>query len=371
VSDFHRVSIEVAIAWIDSATDCLETEEVGLNRASGRILGADIHAAAPIPPVDCAAVDGLAVRAANSLGAGAYNPLALSSIAVAAGEALPGAMDAVVPLDRADWHDDGRVVLVEPAIRGANVDRQGAVADAGALLAAAGTRLMPHHIGLIAAAGLAKVALVRRPRVRLAITGSVRSGTAEDSDGPLLSAAIERDGGVILESPLAEALAATGADIVLVIGGTGPVREDRSAAALAAAVTLDVHGVALIPGETAGFGRSAAGVPVLLLPGTPAACLWSYELFAGRAIRRLGGRNPALPYRSCTVTTARKIVSSIGMTEICPIRRRPDGRVEPIAAFAEIGLMAAARADGFVIIAEASEGYAQGAAMTAFFYDAC
>ena len=105
-----------------------------------------------------------------------------------------------------------------------------------------------------------------------------------------------------------------------------PVDQDKSAAALVAAGTLDIHGVAMVPGETAGFGRTATGVPVQLLPGTPSACLWSYELFAGRAIRRLGGRDPALPYRARPMTTARKIVSSIGVTEICPVRMCSDAR---------------------------------------------
>ena len=220
----------------------------------------------------------------------------------------------------------GDVVLVEPAAPGANVDRQGAVAVAGGLLAAAGTRLMPRHVGLLATAGFARLPLIRRPRVRVAIAGAVRSGAAADGDGPMLHAAIERDGGVILESPLAEAFSATEADIVLVAGGTGFGCEDRSAAALAAGGTLDIHGVTLVSGETTGFGRTAAGVSVVLLPSAPAACLLSYELFAGRAIRRLGGRDPALPYRSRTVTTARKIVSSIGATEICPVRLRSDGQ---------------------------------------------
>ena len=127
----------------------------------------------------------------------------------------------------------------------------------------------------------------------------------------------------------------------------------------------------LVPGETTGFGRTAAGVPVVLLPGAPAAWLLSYQLFAGRAIRRLGGRDPALPYRSRTVTTARKIVSSIGATEICPVCLRSDGRIGPIASFAEIGLMAAVQADGFVIIPGASEGYPSGASVTAYLYDEC
>ena len=123
---------------------------------------------------------------------------------------------------------------------------------------------------------------------------------------------------------------------------------------------IEIHGVALCPGETAGFGHTAAGAPVLLLPGTPAGCLWSYELFAGRAIRRFGGRDPALPQRPCVLTTARKIVSSIGVTEICPVRLCSDREIEPIAGFAEGGLMAAAGADGFVIVAEFERGVSAG-----------
>jgi molybdopterin molybdotransferase len=111
-----------------------------------------------------------------------------------------------------------------------------------------------------------------------------------------------------------------GIDIALVIGGTGPGSNDRAAAALTEAGELAVHGVALHPGDTTGLGRTGAGMPVILLPGAPASCLWSYELFAGRAIRRLGGRGTELPYRSRQMITARKIVSSLGMAEICPVR---------------------------------------------------
>jgi molybdopterin molybdotransferase len=106
-----------------------------------------------------------------------------------------------------------------------------------------------------------------------------------------------------------------------------------------------------------------------LLPGAPAACLWNYELFAGRAIRRLGGRDPALPYPSRPVVTVRKIVSAIGMTEVCPIRCLADGHIAPVASFAEAGLMAAIQGDGFVVVPEASEGYPAGAQITAYFYD--
>jgi molybdopterin molybdotransferase len=69
--------------------------------------------------------------------------------------------------------------------------------------------------------------------------------------------------------------------------------------------------------------------------------------------------------------TARKIVSAIGMTEICPVRRRPDDTVEPVPSFAETGLMAAVGADGFVIAPEGSEGHPQGARVIVYLYEGC
>jgi molybdopterin molybdotransferase len=128
---------------------------------------------------------------------------------------------------------------------------------------------------------------------------------------------------------------------------------------------LAVHGVALRPGETAGAGR-AAGVPVFLLPGAPADCLWAYELLAGRAIRLMAGLGPGLPYAKETLRTARKIVSEVGTVEVLPVRRTASGEVEPMPSFAEAGLAAAAHADGFVLVPEASEGYPQGAAVTVY-----
>ena len=318
-------SVDLAIAWVDAATRRLAMEEVALADAAGRVLAADLRAPRPIPFCDRAAVDGFAVAAQQSLGAGLYNPLDLPAIAVAAGDILPEEADAVVPLALGQHEKGDRVILIEAVAPGDNVDPAGAVAIAEALLISAGTRLEARHIGLIAAAGLVHAAVIRQPRVQLAVAGAVPLGGADDVDGPMLRAAIARDGGLAIAASPVEAFAAAGADIVLIVGGTGFGRNDRSAELLAKAGAIELHGLALSPGETAGFGRTVAGVPVLLLPGTPAACLWSYELFAGRAIRRLGGRDDRLPYRRRTMKTARKIVSSLGLTEICAIRRRPDG----------------------------------------------
>lgn len=363
-----RVSVERAAAWVDAATRPLGSEKIALAGAADRVLAADVSSPRAIPSADCAAIDGYAVRAAHSLGAGPYNPIAVPGGRIEWGEVLPSGTDAVVAIDHTDMEADGRVLLVEPVAAGVNVARAGTAAAAGALLIAEGTRLASRHIGMLALAGRDRVPVVRRPRVRLVIAGRARAGSPVDVNRAMLQALIERDGGETTSAGLVEAFG-PGADIVLVAGGTGRGGEDGAAVALSAAGRVEIHGVALSPGDTAGFGYAASGLPVLLLPGAPAACLWNYELFAGRAIRRLAGRHGALPYASRSAVSARKIVSAIGVTEICPIRRLPGGEIEPLASFAEAGLRVAIDATGFVIVPEASEGYPAGADLIAYLFD--
>jgi molybdopterin molybdotransferase len=374
----HR-SFDAAIAWVDATTGPLDREELPLSDAWGRVLTEAIHAIGPIPGDNRAVLDGFAVQASASLGAGSYNPIRLPLIGVAAGDALPAGTDAVVPLQLAEPDDEAHIEIVEAVAAGDNVEQQGAIATIGAKLVHAGTRLAARHIGLLVVAGVSEVSVVRRPRVRIVIAKPRKTGASEDRNGWMIRAAIERDGGIIEEYAVVErdrtairaALVETYADIALVIGGTGRGRDDHSAAALAGAGELAIHGVALRPGETTGLGRTLSGVPVVLLPGAPASCLWAYELFAGRAIRRLGGRAAEIPYRSCERIAARKIVSSLGTTEICPVRFGEGDAIEPLPSFAETGLMAAVGADGFVIVPQGSEGSAQGARMTAYLYDEC
>jgi molybdopterin molybdotransferase len=374
VSGQYRLSsVDAALAWIDAAVHPLETEDVPLREAIGRVLTREIRAERPIPACDSAALDGFAVAPNQTVGASLYNPLSLPSIELSAGEALPGGTDAVVPIEHGEPGGAGNVAVVEAWAAGSNVDRLGAVIDTGKILMSAGTVVGRRHIGILAAAGFARLPVIRRPRAKIVQSGMLRAG-APDSNGPMLFTLIERDGGSVLEhgtidrsrSALTAALGAGGSDILVVAGGTGLGRDDHSAGALAMAGELAIHGIALNQGETAGLGRTATGVPVILLPGSPAACLCCYELLAGRAIRRLGGRDPSLPYRSCMMTTGRKIVSAIGMTEIVPVSCRVGGSIEPVS---EIGLMAAASADGFVIVPETSEGYPPGSSVNVYLYD--
>jgi len=392
-----RARVEDALAWIDAHAPPLGREEVPVADAAGRVLCEDVLAEADLPPFDRAAVDGIAVRADETVGASTYNPLLLrlaaggagdlaagTAVRVCAGDPLPRGADAVVPLDHVEAGEEGACAVIEPAVGGNEVERAGSLGARGSILLAAMRQLRPGDIGALAAAGRARVAVVGRPRVRCVLSGAVAEagtppapGAVHDGNGPMLRSLIERDGGVGAElrrverkrEALRAALEPPGVDIVLVAGGTGRGGNDHAAAALAEAGELAIDGVALRPGATAGIGRTKAGVPVLLLPGTPAACLCAYELIAGRAIRRLGGRNPALPLVSRTMTAARKIVSEIGVTEVVPVRCANRAEVEPMPSFAAAGLRAVTEADGFVVVPEGSEGYQRGAMVTVYLYD--
>jgi len=388
-----RTSVADATAWIDAAVAPLTAETIDLAQAAGRVLAQDAAATAALPPSDQAAIDGFALHADETAGASAYNPLGFRLTAghdaalapgtatpVSAGDPLPAGADAVVALGHVQPGPSGSGEVIEAVAAEHGVEPRGSRAMPGVTLLEAGRRLHPHDIGLLAAAGIARIPVIRRPRIQCFLPAPTSAGSGAppaDANGPLLQALIERDGGAAVElrrierdrAAIAQALRAADADLIIVADGTGRGAQDQSAAALAEAGERAMHGVALHPGETAGLGRTAAGVPVLLLPGAPAACLWAYELLAGRAVRRRAGRDPALPFVQREMTTARKIVSAIGMTEIVPVRSLSEDRVEPIASPA-MAVAAAVRPDGFVLIFEGSEGVPAGALVTVHLYAA-
>jgi len=384
----ERSAMAAATGWVDARTSPLGPEEVPLDAATGRILAADIAAAADVPDCDRAATDGYALCAAETVGAGSYNPALLRlveasdvpdrpdactgiAVRVAAGAVVPAGADAVISRELAPETGDGRVEIIDTAAPGDNVEPRGGQIKRGAALLASGRRLGPVELGALAATGLARVAVASRPRLHLIAVAPASS--VQDANGPLLRALVARDGGMIVAEPrigrgraaIGAAIAAAEADLILVTGGTGFGDNDEAAAALAESGELAMHGLALRPGGSLGIGRVGRAL-VFLLPGAPHSCLWAYELLAGRAVRRLGGRDARLPYALRRFTAARKIVSVIGFTQVCPVRCLSEDRVEPTASFDEAGLFAAALADGFVIVPEGSEGFAEGATVEVY-----
>ncbi len=349
-----RAPLADALAWIDARTAALPMERVALANALGRVLAAPIASPADWPSADCAAMDGYAVAAAETEGASDYNPVPVNAhVLIAAGLPMPDGTDAVLPFALAQPHGPALDALA-PVARGAGVDRRGSLLPAGGTAAAAGT-LRAQHIALLLAVGTDPVAVVRKPLVALLVAGP-KSGP--DLLSPMLRALVARDGGV----PEAMALPAAGADLVLMAGRTGAGPDDNAALTLAdAGGVLDMHGIAVRPGDSAGLG-CIRGVPVLLLPGAPHACLAIYDTLAARAIRRLTGVQPCDPYACTEKLLERKAVSAVGFTDMIQVRISAT-HATPLGP-ADAGTLASAvRADGFFIVPESSEGYPAGTAV--------
>lgn len=374
-----RTSLCDAWAWIDAQASsrplAAETMAVGPVLA-GRVLAADAMAGADVPSRPLAATDGIAVAAGETLGAGSYTPVPLiQALPVSAGDPLPPWADAVLPHEGVEGLGP-LVSALMPVPPGAGVDHVGAAAAAGAVVLPAGRVLRPADLGLLAALGRREVAVVRRPRVRVVLAGGPRGGGAEVL-GTLLPPLVARDGGCAavcgplpLDGPeFGDALTAPGADVVLVAGRSGVGPDDAAPAALAAAGRVGCHGIALRPGGSAGLG-DAGGVPVILLPGEPGACLATYDVLASRLVRRLAGLPWDAPYGVGRAVTARKLVSEIGFADLYRVRRDGDGRLVPVASAAVGGLAAQAAADGAVLIPADSEGIPAGAEVRWWCYGA-
>ena len=129
---------------------------------------------------------------------------------------------------------------------------------------------------------------------------------------------------------------------------------------------MAIHGVAMRPSSPTGLGRLAHRF-VILLPGNPVSCLCAYDFFAGRAVRRLAGREAQWPYRRERRTLQRKLTSVVGRVDYARVQII-DGLVQPLSVGGASILSSTTRADGFVVIPEDSEGHAEGSEVEVFLY---
>lgn len=383
-----RASVSEAIDWVDRHTRILDAESVTLGASVGRILAEPFVSPADLPPADTATSDGYALRSCETVGAGSYNPLPFclqdyqpalrpfSAALITSGTPLPMGADAVASFDLAQPGQDSANVIGSVA-RGEGVSVKGQEIRMGTTLIEASRPLRAPDIGLISSFGIKRVNVIRRPLVRIILSGRKPSlgQKLADANGPMLRALVVRDGGIVEmckygianRDTIAAWITRPGADLVLVCGRTGVGLDDEAPLALAAAGTLSIHGIALRPGGSAGLG-TAGQTPVILLPGNPLDCLCAYDLFAGRLIRNLSGRAPSLPYRVRQATVKRKIVSSVGTVELCRVLLI-EGDALPLGTADSGGLASVVRADGFIVIPATLEGYAPGATVDVYTYD--
>jgi molybdopterin molybdotransferase len=316
----------------------LATEEVELGRALGRRLGVDALAAAPVQGFDNSSMDGYALRAADTAGAGPSSSAALrlvgesraghpadavvgagEAIAISTGAVLPGGADSVVRLE--DTTSEGETVFVAlGATPGENVRLAGEDFAAGDTVLGSGSLVGPAELGTLAALDLDPVPCVSRPRVAIVTSGDeltapgepLRAGAIRDSNARTLPALAGLAGAEVVsvawtpDEPAAtrSALAAAlEADVAIVCGGVSVGAHDHVKAALAELGARQVFWrVALKPGGPTWFGRRGETL-VFGLPGNPVSAMVTFLLFARPALLVLGGGEPASRRTRATLAT--------------------------------------------------------------------
>jgi molybdopterin molybdotransferase/putative molybdopterin biosynthesis protein len=294
------------------------TETVPLRDGLGRVTAAPVRARWPSPRYACAAMDGIAIKAATGDADGPWQLAATAFTWVDTGDPVPPGMDTVVERERVQPGPDGTAQITGPAPRGLNVRTAGEDFPAGELLIPAAHGLRPADLAAAAAGGHARLAVARRPVAAIIPTGDeirpagavLGPGEVTDSNSLLLAARAAQSGARALVSDVQpdhpDALAAElrraarAADMVLVIAGSSAGRSDHTAAVLAQAGGLAVRGVAVRPGHPVLLGhalpdraRAPRAVPVIGVPGYPLAAAVIFELFALPLLTALQGKPPA------------------------------------------------------------------------------
>ena len=396
-----RADVEEVERFLAERTRALPAESVALLDCIGRVLAVDVRAEVDVPAFPRSAMDGFALRGADSFGASDYDPVVVRVIGAAlpgrpfagtlgpgeavrimTGAPVPAGADAVVPAEVCE-EAEGRVAVREavPPLR--HVGARGEDVRAGETVLRAGRRLRPQDAGLLASIGVASIACYRRPRVALLMTGDEllppgsqpEGARIVDSNSLVLRGLAARDGAVIAacewlpDQPerIRAALLEADADVLLVSGGSSVGQEDHAPRLVAELGTLDFHGVAMRPSSPAGVGRIGERV-VFLLPGNPVSCLCAYEFFAGPTLRALGGRPRAWPHRRVRLPLARKLASTIGRVDYVRVAIEA-GRVVPLSISGASILSSTVRAAGAVIVPRGLEGVPEGAEVEVLLYD--
>lgn len=315
------LSVADAVRTVLERVPRLGAEAVPLDTSRGRILAADIVAERALPGFDNSAMDGYAARAAELPGtlaiggvvaAGAVHEIAVplgTAMRIYTGAPIPGDLDTVVIQE--DAIVEGDTVTLPAAAAGDNVRKLGEDIAVGETVIAAGTRITPWHLGVLAALGVTTVSVAKAPRVALIATGdelvdvatAPGPGQLVDSSAHALVSLIEDAGGTAHKvgiarddvSALADLIAAAlGYDAVITTGGVSVGDRDHVRAALhAVGVELELYKVAMKPGKPFSFGLRGdpdeRKTPVFGLPGNPVSTVVAFELFLRPALLAMQG----------------------------------------------------------------------------------
>jgi molybdenum cofactor synthesis domain-containing protein len=387
------ISLEEARAIIGRSLRPIERiERVSLEAAHGRVLAEAIVASADVPPFSRAAMDGYAVRAADTAGATPVQPAILTCVEkvftgqmptqtvgpgqcteIATGAPMPPGADAVVMVEQTDA-DDAAIRIFAAADAGQNIGRQGADIKRGQGVLRAGEVLNASRVGAVAALGRAHVDAYARPRVAILSTGNeivdpgrpLQPGQIYDINRFTIAAVVAEHGGVPvshrtaadtiadLERALDECLED---DVVVFSGGTSVGERDLILDALGNRGEVLFHGISVKPGKPTAFGL-VNGKPFFGMPGYPSSCLLNTHILLVPALRFIA-RLPALQRTTITLPLARRVVSARDRHQFYTVRVADGVAIPAFKASGDITSMS--QADGYFEIAAETDSVEEGA----------
>jgi molybdopterin molybdotransferase len=402
--EFFRLQTRAEVLALFPRFAPVETEKVDLAAAHGRVLAAPLSAPEAVPGFLRATMDGYAVRAQDTFGAGVGTPQYLEITGevpmgvapgrgVAGGETqrvptgamLPPGADAVVMLEYTAEHPDGTLEVRRAVAPGENVLTPGEDVARGETLFPAGRRLRPQEIGLLAALGVSRIQAYQQPRVAIISSGDEivpldekpRPGQVRDSNAYLAAAQVAQWGGLPLMhgvipddfALLRQTLAAArdAADLILISGGSSVGARDLTLSAIQdlPGSEILVHGVALRPGKPtilAALGP-APPKPLLGLPGHPASAAVVMEVLGRPLLARLAGVTGPAPWGGrVTAVLSRNLAGASGREDYARVRLRREGDTlwaDPVLGPSGL-LSPLVKSDGLVMIPLDLEGLLKG-----------
>jgi molybdopterin molybdotransferase len=354
-SSIQRISrltpLSDVLALIGARVEAVPPQQWAVTGAHGYTLAGDVIA--PVCPAQPIALrDGFAVDSTAVASAGAYAPVALASpFRIDVGQALPDGADAILPFDAVTMRGEA----IADVAAGEGVLPAGGDITAQTPLRRAGERIRSIDVAAMCAAGI-DGASTRVPRIAVVLGGEPGSRALRAAIAFLIRAvfgagASVSSGEIKLEPAIADEKNAA----VIAVGGTGSGRHDHAVRTLARLGRVEIHGIAVSPGETAAFGFAGTR-PVLLIPGRLDAALAVWLLIGRHLVTKLtGGKVEDEPV---VMPLKRKVVSTIGMTELMPVRVA-GGMAEPLAS-GYLSVASLARSDGWIVVPADSEGFMEG-----------
>ncbi len=378
-------------------------ETVPLREAAGRVPAGPVLAPHALPGFARSTVDGYAVRAQDTYGASEGLPSYLdvkgairmgrapeeevtpgTALAIPTGAVVPDGADAVVMVEYTQEAMPGTIEVVRPVAPGDGTVRPDEDVAAGAPLVDAPRPLRAQDLGLLAAAGVTELEVLRRPRVAILSTGDevvapetreLAVGQVRDATAVALAALVREAGGKplvrgivpddreVLSAALRDALDT--ADVVVVSAGSSVGARDETAAAVQDLGDIWCHGIALRPGKPTMLA-DCGGLPLIGLPGNPRSALVVFRLVGMPIVRRVGGWTEPPPEATVRARLARNLPSAAGRLDVAQVALQ-DGVATPLFGSSSL-LSILTRADGYVVVPEQATGLAADADVDVYLY---